>query len=94
MIEYTPKEVDEAWASDLESLKEEHDFVEADHQPGTFSYHEAFHTACIMMGQLDTPLLGHPAIILDKEAYKLAHEAHTAVFNLYQYLGSKHLTKE
>lgn len=94
MISYTPEETEEARQEDLEQLRSEHDFYAGHHLPGSFSYHEALHTASLVMVQMDEPLLGHPAVVLDPEAYRLAHEAHTAIFNLYQYLGAKHLTDE
>ena len=59
--------------------------------PGTFSYHEALHTASIMMENVGNHLLEHPAVLMDREAFALAHAAHTTLFNLYQHLGQKHL---
>lgn len=93
MITYTEAEVTEARNEAEAELRAEPGFVD-NHGPGTFSYHEAFHTASLIMEQLDSALLGHPAIVLDPEAYRLTHEGFTAIFNLYQYLGSRHLADE
>ncbi len=98
MITYTPDEIEKNRQEAINMLASEDEqgnvdpgFVLADHVPGTLSYHEALHTASIVMDQADRHLLEHRAIILDPEAYTLAHEAFTALFNLYQHLGAKHL---
>jgi len=54
-------------------------------------YHEALHTSSIVMDSVERYLMSHPAILGDPEAYKMAHNAFSNLFNLYQYLGEKHL---
>ena len=71
----------------IDWLKQLEDFS----RPGTFSYHEALHTTSIMMDSVGNHILEHPAILMDREAFAQAYKAHSALFNLYQYLGEKHL---
>ena len=100
MISYTADEIEEARVDRLQSLAHEDEdgnvdfgYVEADHKPGTFSYHEALDRTSVQMDQLEA-VLSHLAVLLDPEAYRLAHEAHTNLFNLYQHLGAKHLVDD
>ena len=37
-------------------------------------------------------LLDHAAILMDKEAFRMAHQAHTLLFNLYEHIGTRHLS--
>ena len=62
--------------------------------PGSFGCHEVLHTASIMMETVSSHLADHPAILLDPEFYSLARDAHTALFDLYQAIGAKHLADE
>lgn len=56
-------------------------------QANTLSDYEALHTASVVMDIVDRHLCDHPFILLNKDAYKFAEEAHTALFNLYQCIG-------
>ncbi|MBL0375209.1 hypothetical protein JJB09_24645 [Rhizobium sp. KVB221] len=60
--------------------------------PGSFGCHEALHAASIMTDAVARNLLEHEAILLDPEFYRLASAAHTALFDLYQAIGAKHLS--
>ena len=105
MISYTPDEVENArlaaitgYRGDLDAGEEENpnwlDDLKERGKPGTFGYHEALHTTSIQMDSLERYVLEHPAILMDKEAYRLCHEAHTLLFNLYQHLGAIHLADD
>lgn len=48
---------------------------------------EALHTAYIMHDNVESYLSSHPCVTLDPEAYRFAHAAATALFNLYQRIG-------
>ena len=52
------------------------------------THHEALHASSMIIDIIDRGLLQHHAVYVDRKAFKLAYDAHTAVFNLYQYLGS------
>ncbi len=104
-IEYTPEEIEDLRLgciaehddSDEPVLpgEEKIDWLEALEEasaPGTFSYHEALHATSMMAESLGIHVLEHPAVLMDREAFLLAHKAHTALANLYGYLGDKHLT--
>lgn len=59
--------------------------------PGSFSCHEALHTTSVVMDMLDSHVCDHPSVLADPEWYRLASEASTALYNLYQAIGAKHL---
>jgi hypothetical protein len=74
-------EPDPNWLEELEELA----------KPGNFSYHEAVHTTSLYMDDVGRNVMEHPAVLMDKDAFALAHQAHTALFNLYQYLAERHM---
>lgn len=80
-----------AGAEDRESTPEE---LIADFAPGTFGCHEALHTASIVMNLVDERLCEHPAILANPDWYRLASQAHTALYNLYQAIGARHIGDE
>lgn len=86
-INFTPEEVEEFRQDDLVDSG----LVPSEHLPKSFSYHEALDRTSTVLNILDNNVLSHPAILLDPEAYRLAYEAHEKLYNLYQYLGAKHL---
>lgn len=97
MISYTRDEIEEARLDRLTAMGGEDDdgkihqgYDPAEHLPGSFSYHEALDRTSVQMDHLEV-VLNHTAILLDPEAYRLAHEAHTNLFNLYQHLGALHM---
>lgn len=62
-----------------------------DFAPGSFGCHEALHTTSLLMENVSAYLTEHPAILLDGDFYRLAMQAHQALFDLYQAIGEKHL---
>lgn len=61
---------------------------------GSYGCHEALHASSMIMHMVDSHLLDHGAIALDKDLFRYASEAHTALFNLYQAIGAKHFNDE
>lgn len=59
--------------------------------PGSFGCHEALHTVSIVVGLVGADILEHGAIVSNREWYALAHEAHDALYRLYQVIGAAHL---
>ena len=51
--------------------------------------HEALHATSLVVDSVYSWLLQHDAVLADPKAFKMAHDAHTTLWNLYQYLGSK-----
>lgn len=49
--------------------------------------HEALHAAYMLTDMLSQFLLEHPVVVLNETAWRHAHHAHTALFNLYQHIG-------
>lgn len=97
-VHFSPEEIEQdrierlaAGADDRESTPEE---LIADFAPGTFGCHEALHTASIVMNLVDERLCEHPAILANPDWYRLASEAHTALYNLYQAIGARHIGDE
>lgn len=91
-VSFTDQEIErarlETLADCFEATVSAHDFI-----PGTFGFHEAFHTASVFQDAVDRNLCEHAAVALDPVAYRLAHQAQTALFNLYQYMGAKDYQK-
>ena len=56
--------------------------------PGSTGFHEATHTAFIVLDLLDQHLLHHPAIAGNPEWFRHASRASEALFNLYQSMGA------
>lgn len=59
--------------------------------PGTMGCHEALHMASFFAGAVDEELCNHPAIEQNKDWQRLARTAATALADLYQAIGSKHV---
>jgi hypothetical protein len=62
--------------------------------PGSHGCHEALHAASIFMEMVDRRLCDHPAVLANPDWYALAHRAMEYLFQLYQSIGSVHLTQE
>lgn len=56
--------------------------------PGSFGFHEAFHTASVMAENLDRHLLDHPAIIQNADLYRQISRAFDLVYAVYQQMGA------
>jgi hypothetical protein len=60
--------------------------------PGSFGCHEALKLASVFLDTVDRHLCAHPAVLAHADWYRLASEAQTALYNLYQAIGDVHLT--
>ena len=60
--------------------------------PGSFGCHEALQMASVFMDSVGRHLCEHPAVLANPDWYRLASEAQTALFDLYQAIGDAHLT--
>ncbi len=65
----------------------------ANFEPGSVGCHEALHMASVFMDSVDRHLAEHPAVLAVPEWFRLAEEASTALFNLYQAIGDRHLAE-
>jgi hypothetical protein len=64
------------------------------YSPGTCGCHEALHVSSIVANLIADRLMEHGAVIQNPEWYRLAQQAHSAMFDLYQAIGAVHLTAE
>ena len=91
MIESTLEEVEEIRVERLAAAAHERDEVAESlaerFKPGSMGFHEALHTASLLLDSVDRHLADHPAVLARSELYRLAHRAQEALFNLYQQLG-------
>jgi hypothetical protein len=84
MISWTDEEIEEIR---IERLQE---FIDVIYPTvPSYSYHEAVDRSSIFCDLLEY-LLNHPSVLSDPVAFKLAHDAHTNIFNLYQHMAFKH----
>ena len=60
-------------------------------KPGGLGCHEALHMAAFLAGAVEDELAEHPAVKQNAEWSALAHRAVTALVDLYQAIGAKHL---
>lgn len=63
-------------------------------EPGSFGFHEALHVSSMLTDICEAHLLKHPAILLDSDLYRRAHDIHAALFDLYQAIGERHLSDQ
>lgn len=84
MISYTNEEIEGFRHETIQEMGGE-PLVEVD----GYTLHEALHASDMIMNNIVDGLVDHPAVYSDESAFKFAYDAHTALFNLYQYLGSK-----
>ena len=59
--------------------------------PGSFGCHEVLHLTSTLEDMVAKHLVDHPAIMLDSDFYRRARDVHSALFDLYQAIGAKHL---
>jgi hypothetical protein len=64
---------------------------EEGYRPGSFGCHELLDRAALVAALAERQLLSHPACIQDPDWYALAEQAVTALEELYQRIGEKHL---
>lgn len=74
----------------LEYLADAQDDL-AGNEPGSFGCHELLDRTNILADQVDS-LLAHPACLQNPEWFALAHQAMTALHDLYQAVGAEHLS--
>ena len=63
-------------------------------RPGTSGCHELMDRASMLADMLERNLLTHPACVADPMWYALADRAATALRELYQQVGAKHLAAD
>lgn len=61
------------------------------YKPGSFGCHEVLHMTAFLSAAIDDNLMQHTAIKLNPKWWKLASEAHSKLFDLYQAIGEEHL---
>jgi hypothetical protein len=92
-VTFTADEIEATRLDRLAAVAASHDKtaeqLAADFAPGTVGCHEAMHLASVFMDTVDRPLCDHPAVLSNPDWYRLADEAQTALFNLYQAMGAK-----
>lgn len=86
MISYSSEEVEDQRQQALADADNKNSYP-----PHSMGYHEAFHTSYVMLEMFDRYVLDHIAVVQDRDIYHQAHAIHTAMYNLYQAMGSKHL---
>jgi len=95
-VSFTPAETEQFRLERLNDAAQEQEItVEKliqDSAPGTFTCHEALQMGSVFMDSIDRHLCEHPAVLADPDWYRLASEAQTALYNLYQAIGERHLT--
>ena len=57
-------------------------------------YREALHAASMLHDGVERFLCEHPCVVLDAAAFRMAQDAATALFNLYQRLGALEAASE
>lgn len=97
-VHFSPEEIEQDRLARLAAEAEDRESTPAEliarFVPGTFGCHEALHTASIVMNLVDERLASHPAVLANPDWYRLASEAHTALYNLYQAIGARHIGDE
>ncbi len=95
MLESTDIELEDERLKQLDILADERAMAPPDllahYTSSSFGFHEAVHTASIVLDLVDDQLLHHPAIAGNSEWFRLAARASEALFNLYQSMGAAQL---
>jgi hypothetical protein len=58
---------------------------------GSFGCHELLDRTALMADSVERYILSHPACLQNEEWFSLAHQAATALHELYQRIGAEHL---
>jgi hypothetical protein len=91
MIEFTDSEIEEDCTRLMEEAPERYG-ESLDQLRVRFghpiAYSEVFHPAFMLMETVEHYLMESPCVFFDEQAFRHAHDASTALFNLYQRLGS------
>jgi hypothetical protein len=88
VIEYTNEDIETDRLERLARFAEAPDFSPARHQTPS-QYGTTSHVAYLTMETVERALLDDPTLVLDPEAFRLVHQAHTNLFNVFQSLGDK-----
>lgn len=94
-ISFTDKETEKFRRERLEARAEEDvvsvAYLAESFAPGTYGCHEALQMASVFEGMVSGRLCEHPAILANPGWFKMASDAQTMLFNLYQAIGALHL---
>lgn len=71
-----------------------HDPSKGAYGAGSYGCHEALHMASVLRDLVEKQLCEHPAVEANREWATLAETARTALFDLYQAIGTVHLAVE
>lgn len=97
-VTFTAEEIEATRLERLATAAEERETtpgeLAVEFAPGTAGCHEAMHLASVVMDTVDRHLCDHPAVLSNPDWYRLADEAQTCLFNLYQAIAEKHLRGE
>lgn len=63
-------------------------------RPGSHGCHELLDRTSLLANQVEEHLLAHPSCVANAEWYALAERAASALRELYQQVGSEHLTAQ
>ena len=79
----------------IEELASEYgsDWAKA-HQPVSVSCHELLDRTSLIVDNVETFIVAHPACVQNKEWFALAERAASALQELYQKVGAEHLDRE
>jgi hypothetical protein len=90
MISYTDVEIEAERKETLSKILRDRNTLPADltsQYLNPYGYREVLHLSFVLHETINHYLLEHPCITLNPNLWKLAHNASTALFNLYQALG-------
>jgi hypothetical protein len=88
-----PEDVEQDRQAALEELVAEHGREYFDRfTPGSFGCHELLDRAILFARMVEEEVQNHPACLQNREWYELAERATAALNDLYQRIGSEHLT--
>lgn len=84
-LRYTDEEIEKDRARELRELDKMVD------PTGDLCMHEALDRASLAADFVENALLGHPSIVNNATFYRMVHQAHTILYNLYQKIGDVQL---
>lgn len=94
-VSFTPEELEQHRLHQLAEAADDReltiDELRERFAPGSFGCHEALQMAAVFLDSVDRHLCAHPAVLAHADWYRLASEAQTALYNLYQAIGDAHL---
>ena len=78
----------------LERVAENGENWVAGNEPGSFGCHELLDRTALIANLVEREMLAHPACLANEEWYALARLAANTLHDLYQRIGSEHLSAE